>query len=183
MQKTIKIGHVMHGHGAHLHLSTLCLHRRVHNMFEQLFATYFEALRRLVNRLCYLRAYKIGYNWLQSATIGLFLVLCASREAQPCLNISSVCLLGAHGSHLNKNLVLAFKSCTHLIVSRHCIAKSNQNWPFYAPSWCSFTCTLCLHLGLCFACPQATCGLQLEEDTVPVFTFLHMYTRDCSRAL
>ena len=91
-------------------------------MFEQLFATYLEALRRLLNPFCYLRAYKIGYNWLQSATICHKLVLCASREAQPFLGICFASFLGAH-------------------------------------------------------------GLQLNKDTVPVFSFRHMYTLDCFPAL
>ena len=68
-QGTSQIDHSMHGHGAPSHLGTLFLHQRVHNMFEQLFATYLEAVQRLLDSFCYLRAYKIGYSWPISAGI------------------------------------------------------------------------------------------------------------------
>ena len=98
----------MHGQGASSHLSTLCLTQRVHIKVQQLLATFLEAWRRLPNPFCYLRPQKIGYNWLQSTTIRHSLVFCASREAQPCLNVCFACLLGAHGSHLNEDTVPAF---------------------------------------------------------------------------
>ena len=94
VKKKQKFGHFMHGPGALSHLCTPLLHQTMHNMFDQFFASYFQALQRLLNRISYLRAYKIGYNWPQSATVRHNLVLCAPREAQPLPCMLSRCPWG-----------------------------------------------------------------------------------------
>ena len=108
MQKTTKIGHILHGHGARSHLGTLYLHQMVHDMFEQLLVSYLEALSCLLNPLFCVRAYKIGYNWLHSATIRHNLAMCVTAEAEPCLKVCFAWLVAAHGTQLNKDTVPVF---------------------------------------------------------------------------